>query len=59
MLKCWKPALPKSATVFDEDIDLWSGNMVTFAMGFGFKPHRDTLVIAGRSTMTVDRRHRR
>lgn len=54
MLSCSRLALPKIAMVFDEDVDIWNDNAVLWAMAFRYMPHRDTLVIPGGNTMTVD-----
>lgn len=54
MLSCSRLALPKIAMVFDEDVDIWDDQAVLWAMAFRYMPHRDTLVIPGGNTMTVD-----
>lgn len=54
MLSCSRLALPKIAMVFDEDVDIWKDESVLWAMAFRYMPHRDTLVIPGGNTMTVD-----
>lgn len=54
MLSCSRLALPKIAMVFDEDVDIWNDQAILWAMAFRYMPHRDTLVIPGGNTMTVD-----
>lgn len=54
MLSCSRLGLPKIAMVFDEDVDIWNDNAILWAMAFRYMPHRDTLVIPGGNTMTVD-----
>lgn len=54
MLSCSRLALPKIAMVFDEDVDIWDDQAILWAMAFRYMPHRDTLVIPGGNTMTVD-----
>lgn len=54
MLSCSRLALPKIAMVFDEDVDIWNDNAILWAMAFRYMPHRDTLMLPGGNTMTVD-----
>lgn len=54
MLSCSKLALPKIAMVFDEDVDIWNDNAILWAMAFRYMPHRDTMILPGGNTMTVD-----
>lgn len=54
MLSCSRLALPKIAMVFDEDVDIWNDNAISWAMAFRYMPHRDTLILPGGNTMTVD-----
>lgn len=54
MLSCSRLALPKIAMVFDEDVDIWDDNAILWAMAFRYMPHRDTLILPGGNTMTVD-----
>jgi len=54
MLSCSRLALPKIAMVFDEDVDIWNDQAILWAMAFRYMPHKDTLVIPGGNTMTVD-----
>lgn len=54
MLSCSRLALPKIAMVFDEDVDIWNDQAISWAMAFRYMPHRGTLVIPGGNTMTVD-----
>lgn len=54
MLSCSRLALPKVAMVFDEDVDIWNDNAISWAMAFRYMPHRDTLILPGGNTMTVD-----
>lgn len=54
MLSCSRLSLPKIAMVFDEDVDIWNDNAIMWAMAFRYMPHRDTLIIPGGNTMTVD-----
>jgi 4-hydroxy-3-polyprenylbenzoate decarboxylase len=54
MLSCSRLTLPKIAMVFDEDVDIWDDQAILWAMAFRYMPHRDTLVIPGGNTMTVD-----
>lgn len=54
MLTCSKQALPKIAMVFNEDVDIWDDQAVLAAMAFRYMPHRDTVMINGSNTMTVD-----
>lgn len=54
MLSCSRLALPKIAMVFDEDVDIWNDQAISWAMAFRYMPHRDTLIIPGGNTMTVD-----
>jgi 2,5-furandicarboxylate decarboxylase 1 len=54
MLTCSKQALPKVAMVFDEDVDIWDDQAVLAAMAFRYMPDRDTFIIPGANTMTVD-----
>lgn len=54
MLSCSRLALPKIAMVFDGDVDIWNDNAVQWAMAFRYMPHRDTLILPGGNTMTVD-----
>lgn len=54
MLGASKMAIPKLAYVFDEDVDIWDDDQVHWAMAFRFDPIRDTIIIPGMNTMTVD-----
>lgn len=54
MLSCSRLALPKIAMVFDEDVDIWNDQSVLWAQAFRYMPHRDTLILPGGNTMTVD-----
>lgn len=54
MLSCSRLALPKVAMVFDPDVDIWNDNAILWAMAFRYMPHRDTLMLPGGNTMTVD-----
>jgi 4-hydroxy-3-polyprenylbenzoate decarboxylase len=54
MLGASKMALPKVAYVFDEDVDIWDDNEIGWCMAFRFDPIRDTVIIPGMNTMTVD-----
>jgi 2,5-furandicarboxylate decarboxylase 1 len=54
MLGSSKMAIPKLAWVFDEDVDIWDDNKVKWAMAFRFDPIRDTIILPGMNTMTVD-----
>ncbi|MFC3908126.1 UbiD family decarboxylase [Legionella dresdenensis] len=54
MLSCSRLALPKVAMVFDGDVDIWNDSAVLWAMAFRYMPHRDTLIMPGGNTMTVD-----
>lgn len=54
MLSCSRLALPKIAMVFDEDVNIWDDQAILCAMAFRYMPHRDTLIIPGGNTMTVD-----
>lgn len=54
MLSCSRLDLPKVAMVFDDDVDIWDDNAILWAMAFRYMPHKDTLVIPGGNTMTVD-----
>ncbi len=54
MLGASKMALPKSAYVFDEDVDIWDDNEIGWALAFRFDPIRDTVIIPSMNTMTVD-----
>lgn len=54
MLSCSRLALPKIAMVFDDDVDIWDDNAILWGMAFRFMPHRDTLILPGGNTMTVD-----
>jgi 2,5-furandicarboxylate decarboxylase 1 len=47
-------ALPKSAYVFDADVDIWDDNEIGWALAFRFDPIRDTVIIPAMNTMTVD-----
>jgi len=49
-----KMAIPKLAWVFDDDVDIWDDNKVKWAMAFRYDPIRDTVIIPGMNTMTVD-----
>ncbi|MDF2997285.1 MAG: UbiD family decarboxylase [Xanthobacteraceae bacterium] len=54
MLTCSKQGLPKIAMVFNEDVDIWDDQAVLAAMAFRYMPDRDTVMINGCNTMTVD-----
>jgi 2,5-furandicarboxylate decarboxylase 1 len=54
MLGASKMALPKCAYVFDADVDIWDDNEIGWSMAFRFDPIRDTIIIPGMNTMTVD-----
>ena len=54
MLTCSKQGLPKIAMVFDEDVDIWNDDRVSWAMAFRYMPDRDTIIIPQCNTMSVD-----
>ncbi|MFC4892856.1 UbiD family decarboxylase domain-containing protein [Pseudofrancisella aestuarii] len=54
MLTCSKQSLPKIAMVFSENIDIWDDDAINSAMAFCYMPDRDTVIINGCNTMTVD-----
>lgn len=54
MLTCSKQGLPKVAMVFNDDVDIWDDQAILAAMAFRYMPDRDTVMISGCNTMTVD-----
>jgi 2,5-furandicarboxylate decarboxylase 1 len=54
MLTCSKQGLPKTAMVFDEDIDIWSDAEIQKAWAYRFMPARDTFIIPDCNGLGID-----